>query len=108
MANIVAKGVVMKEKPNLVSHNLKFSVSMVELSFIDLCDYSNENEPSFPNVVVLICMIIWVVEEQPLHLDVSQVAPFTNIIDSLKVMPITSTFVLNWSPLTMMPSQLSL
>jgi hypothetical protein len=30
MANIVAEGVVMKEKPNLVSHDSKFSIPMVE------------------------------------------------------------------------------
>jgi hypothetical protein len=56
MANIVAKGVMMKEKPNLVSHNLKFSISMVESLFIDLCDYFDEDKPSFPNVVVHVCM----------------------------------------------------
>jgi hypothetical protein len=29
------------------------------------------------------------VKEQPLHLDVPQVAPFTNVVDSLKVMSLT-------------------
>ncbi len=53
MANIVVKGVVMKEEPNLVSHNSKFFVSMVESSFVDLCAFSNEDDPSLLDVVVL-------------------------------------------------------
>jgi hypothetical protein len=41
VANIVAKGVMMKEKPNAISHDSKFSIPIVESSFINLCDYSN-------------------------------------------------------------------
>jgi hypothetical protein len=54
MTNIVVKGVVMKEEPNLVSHNSKFFVSMVESSFVDLCFFSNEDDPSLLDVVVLL------------------------------------------------------
>jgi hypothetical protein len=56
MANIAMKGILMKEKPTIVSHNTKFFISVAESSFINLCDSSNEDGPSFPNVVVPIFM----------------------------------------------------
>jgi hypothetical protein len=52
MANIVVKGVIMKEKPNAISHNSNFFVSILESSFINLCDFTNENDPSLLDVVV--------------------------------------------------------
>jgi len=54
VANIVAKGVMMKEKPNAISHDSKFSVSFVESLFINLCGSSDKNGLSFPNIVVLV------------------------------------------------------
>jgi hypothetical protein len=66
----------MKEEPNLVSHNLNFFTSMVESLFIDLCDFSYKGNPSFLDVVVPDCMNSWLVEKQPLHLDVPQVGSF--------------------------------
>jgi hypothetical protein len=56
VANIVAENIVMKEEPNLVSHNLKFFISMAESLFIDLCDFFNEDNPSFLDVVVHVYM----------------------------------------------------
>jgi hypothetical protein len=53
VANITMKDVVMKEEPNLVSHDSKFSILMAKSSFIDLCNYSNEDSPSILDVVVL-------------------------------------------------------
>jgi hypothetical protein len=41
---------------------------MVELAFINLCDSSNEDGPSLPNVVVPLNVNSQLVEEQPLHL----------------------------------------
>jgi hypothetical protein len=75
MVNIVVKGIMMKEEPNPVSHDLKVFVSMIESSFIDLCDSSNKDSPSLPNVVVLFCVNSQPAKEQPLHLHVLQVAP---------------------------------
>jgi hypothetical protein len=56
MANIVAKGVVMKEKSNPVSHNLKFFIPTVESSFINFCDSSDENGPFLLDLVVTLFM----------------------------------------------------
>jgi hypothetical protein len=42
----------MKEEPTSVSHDSKFSIPIVKLSFINLCDSFDENDPSLPNVVV--------------------------------------------------------
>jgi hypothetical protein len=56
MANIVVKGVMMKEQPNPVSHNSKFFVLMVESPFITLCDSFNGDDPSLLNVVVPFCV----------------------------------------------------
>jgi hypothetical protein len=56
MANIVVIGVVMKEEPKLVSHDSKFSIPMAKSSFINLCDFSDENGPSLPNVVFPLCV----------------------------------------------------
>ncbi len=52
MANIVVKGIFMKEKPTLISHNSKFLLPIAESSFINLCGSSDEDGPSFPNVIV--------------------------------------------------------
>jgi hypothetical protein len=70
VANITIKDVVIKEEPNLVSHDLKFSVVMAESSFIDLCNYSNEDSPSLLDVVVPLYVNSRPTKEQPLHLDV--------------------------------------
>jgi hypothetical protein len=80
VANIAMKGVVMMEKPNLVSHNSKFSILMAKSSFLDLCDSFNGNDPSLPNVVVHVYMNSQPAKEQPLHLNLLQAAPFTNIV----------------------------
>ncbi len=55
VANIVAKG-ILKEKPTVVSNNLKFFIPAAESSFINLCDSPNEDGPSFVNVVVPVFM----------------------------------------------------
>ncbi len=55
VANILTEGVMMKEKSNLVSHNLKFFIPMAESTFINLCDSFEEDGPSLPNVVVPFC-----------------------------------------------------
>jgi hypothetical protein len=54
MANITVKGFVMKEEPNLVSHNSKFSISIAKSLLINLCDSFDEDNPSLPDVVVLV------------------------------------------------------
>jgi hypothetical protein len=46
MANIVVGGIMMEEKPIVISHNLKFSILIVESSFIDLCDSFDKPFPS--------------------------------------------------------------
>jgi hypothetical protein len=56
MANIAMKSILMKEKPTTISHNIEFSISVAESLFINLCNSSNEDGPSFPNVVVPIFM----------------------------------------------------
>jgi hypothetical protein len=71
VANVVVKGVVMKEEPNPVSQDSKFFVPMVKSSFINLCNSSNEDGPSHPNVVIPLYVNSWLAEEQLLHLDVS-------------------------------------
>jgi hypothetical protein len=65
MANIATKGVVMKEEPNVVFHDSKFFVLIMESSFINLCDYFNKDDPSLP-VVVPIFMNSRANEKQPL------------------------------------------
>jgi hypothetical protein len=62
---------------------------MVESSFINLCDSSNEDGSSLPNMVVPFSVNSQLVEKQPLHLDVPQVIPFTRVVDSLKSMSLT-------------------
>jgi hypothetical protein len=52
MANIVVGGIMMEEKPIVISHNLKFSILIVESLFIDLCDSFDKNNLSPPNVYV--------------------------------------------------------
>jgi hypothetical protein len=54
MANIATRGVQMKEKPTMVSHDLKFYVSITNSLFINLCDSFDEDGPSPFNVVVLV------------------------------------------------------
>jgi hypothetical protein len=63
VANIDAEAVVMKEEPNLVSHNLKYFVPMVKSLFIDLCDSSDKDGPFCLDVVVLLCVNSWLAEE---------------------------------------------
>jgi len=50
MANIVAQDVMMKEKPNVVSPNLKVS------SFINLCDSFDKDDLAILVVVIFISM----------------------------------------------------
>ncbi len=68
VANIVAKGVTMKEKPNPISHDAKFFILMAKSSFIDFCDSINKDGPSFPDVVVHVFPNSQPTKEQPLHL----------------------------------------
>jgi len=56
VVNITEEGIVMKEELNPVSHDLKFSLSMVESLFINLCDSFDEDNPSLLDVVILLCM----------------------------------------------------
>jgi hypothetical protein len=49
---------------------------MVESSFINLCDFSNEDNPSLLDVVVLVCVNFQLAKKQPLHLDVPQCCQF--------------------------------
>lgn len=56
LANIAMEGIMMKEEPNPVSHDLKFSILVAKSSFIDLRDSFDEDGPSLPNVVVLLYM----------------------------------------------------
>ncbi len=67
----------MKEEPNPVSHNLMFSISMAKSSFIDLCDFSDEDNPSLPDMVVLLWVNSQPIKEQALPFDLPQMAPFT-------------------------------
>jgi hypothetical protein len=68
VANIVAGGIMMKEEPNLISHDSKFYILMAKSSFIDLCDSFHKEGSSFPNVVVPIFVNSQHIEEQHLHL----------------------------------------
>ncbi len=63
MVNIIAQGVMMKEKPNAIPHKSKFYVLIAESSIIDLCDSFDEDKHSFLDVVVLIFMNLWVVKK---------------------------------------------
>ncbi len=56
VANIAAENVLMKEEPITVSHNLKFFVSIMQSSFINLCDSFDKDNLSPPDVVVPISM----------------------------------------------------
>jgi len=56
VVNIIAKNIMKKEEPNLVSHDSKFYILMAKSSFINLCDYSNKDSPSLHNVVVSVFM----------------------------------------------------
>jgi len=71
MANIIAKGIVMKERPTMIFHDSKFFVPITESSFIDLCDSFDENGPSPPDVVVPISMNSQVDKRQALRMEVS-------------------------------------
>jgi hypothetical protein len=44
VVNILAQGVLMKEKPTAVSHDLKFSIPIAESSFINLCNSYDEDD----------------------------------------------------------------
>ncbi len=63
MANIVTKGVMMKEEPVAISHDLKYFDPIVESSFINLCDFFDENDPSLLDVVVHVSVNSRPVEE---------------------------------------------
>jgi hypothetical protein len=52
VANILVRGILMKEKPIAVSHDSNFYVSIAKSSIIDLCDSFNKDGPSPPNVVI--------------------------------------------------------
>jgi hypothetical protein len=52
VTNIVAKGVMMKEKPNAISHDFNFFVLIMESLFINLYDSSDKDDPTLPNVIV--------------------------------------------------------
>lgn len=80
VANIATKGVVMKEEPNPISHDSKFFVLLVESSFINLCDFSKEEDPSLLDVVVPEYVKFWPVKEQPPHLDVPQCCRFVEVM----------------------------
>jgi hypothetical protein len=54
VANIAMRGILIKEKPTIVSHNSKFSILIAKSSFIDLCDSSNKDGPSPLDVVITI------------------------------------------------------
>jgi hypothetical protein len=56
VTNIAAKGILMKEKPIAIFHDLKFFVSIVKSLFINLCDSFDKNGPSPPNVLILVSM----------------------------------------------------
>jgi len=62
VANIIVQGVMMKEKPNAISPNLKVFVPIVKSSFINLCDSFDEDDLALPIVVVTISMNLRVVE----------------------------------------------
>ncbi len=53
MANIVVVGIIMKEEPNAVSSNSKFSILIVKSLFINLFDPFDKNGPSLFDVVVV-------------------------------------------------------
>ncbi len=78
MANIVVRSVVMKEKPNVIFHDSKFFVPIVESLFIDLCDSSNEDDLSPLDVVVPISMNSWADEKQALRTEVLFVNSWSN------------------------------
>jgi hypothetical protein len=53
MANIVVQGIMMKEEPNAIFHNSKFSIPIAKSLFINLCNSFDEDDPSLPNVLSL-------------------------------------------------------
>jgi len=56
VANITAEGILRKEKPIAIFHDLKFFVSIIKSLFINLCDSFDKNGPSPPNVLILVSM----------------------------------------------------
>jgi hypothetical protein len=54
VANIVTEGIMIKEKPIMLSHNSKFSILIMESLFIDFYDSSNEDNLSFLDILVLV------------------------------------------------------
>jgi hypothetical protein len=49
---------------------------MVESSFINLCDFSNKDDPSIFDVVVPVYVNFQLAKKQPLHLNVPQCCQF--------------------------------
>ncbi len=83
MANITNGGVLMKEKPTMVFHDLKFFVPIAKSLFIDLCDSFDEDDPSHVDVVIPIFVNLQVDEEQALQMEV----PFVNLrVDKKQLM----------------------
>jgi hypothetical protein len=62
---MATEGDMMNEAPNVIFHDSKFFVLIVESSFINLCDYFNKDNPSLPDVVPIF-MNSRANEEQPL------------------------------------------
>jgi hypothetical protein len=84
VANIVVEGLLMKEEPIMVSHYLKLLVSILKTLFIDICDSSNKDNLSPPNVIVLVSMNSKITEKRALSLvEISQnvTSPFTTTCD---------------------------
>ncbi len=53
MANFDVEGILIKEQSIVIFHNLKFSILIVESSFIDLCDSFDKDGPSPLDVVLV-------------------------------------------------------
>jgi len=54
VVNIVTEGIMIKEKPIMLSHNSKFSILIMESLFIDFYDSSNKENLSFLDILVLV------------------------------------------------------
>jgi len=80
MANIATEGVLMKEEHIKVSHDSKFFVPITKSSFIDLFDFSNEDDLSLLDVVVFVFVNLQVNEKRPLWMDVLQVVSIVLLI----------------------------
>jgi hypothetical protein len=60
VASNTTQGVIMKEKPDAISHDLEFFVLFMESLFINLCDFLNEYNLSLLDVVVLVFVNWWI------------------------------------------------